>query len=289
VEELVQQVIQDPTIKIATIPDVLEIQIYRSTINLVIDALYRVLNQLHGTKIANTSHEIQLKRIDLGLKSSRKKLRQHYNERKARTITDVSDDFLEGIAEGMLSNRNINQRFLPDSIEKKLYINCLKLIFRLLEMIADCIKITVCGHDLRIAISKASVETAMENATMHMAEVDRSKLYEMAKTVGDLDHKTGKMFWLSRKKQAFLHTLHASMLALLLAILDDLMHKTCIELFSDRMVLDIVPSTTNLKNVSVGEHDLARPHKAVHQKTHPLLTFLAGVGVGVGLAFVRKG
>lgn len=290
VEDLVQQVIRDPTINIASIPDFLEIHMYRSTIKVVLNALYQMLGKIHGAKIAYTRHEIQLKRHPTreSRHTIRRKLRHQYQKSQNDT-TEISDDILEEVAEGLLSNRNINQRFLPDVIEKKLYVNCLKLIFRLLEMLADSVKVTVCGHDLQVAIfaattnnsSSSAVETALESATLRMSEVDRSKLYQMAKSAG-LNETGSKTWWLSRKKQEFLQTLHASLLGLLLAILDDLMHKTCIELFSDRMVLDIVPSSPSSEEQgwSMTMSTIYSGYAPVRPRVHRFLSFVAGIGVG---------
>jgi len=258
VEELVQQVMRDPSINIMAIPDALEAHIYRSTIKVVLDVIYELLGKLHGAKLGATEHEIQLKRCSLNptLDARRNTIRHQYQKTDFDT-TDIKEDVLEEVAEGLLSNRNINQRFLPDVIEKRLYINCLTLIFRLMEMLADSIKITVCGHDLRLSITQTTSTTTtnntlLETATIRMADIDASKLYEIAARAGLNNTRRRGWWWFSRKKLEFLQTLHASLIALLLSILDDLMHKTCIELFSDRMVLDIVPSSSSISST---EHD----------------------------------
>lgn len=292
VEDLVRQVIRDPNINIAAIPDGLETQIYRSTIKIVLHSLYGVLNQIQGARIGNTNHELQLKRISASgaVNRRRQTLKDQYTS--ASTIsTNVRDDVLENIADGLLSNHDINQRFLPDAIEKKLYINCLKLIFRLIEMITSCIKVTVCGHDIQVVVSRAAVELAMEHATVRLVEVDRSKLFEMAQSVDSLDLPPRKKWWFSRKKAEFLQTLHASLVALILAIIDDLMHRTCIELLSDRLVLDIVPSssmpevdsTTSLEKAAVPEEGHHRPQKKtkVGKATKLLAVFLLGMSTGI--------
>lgn len=280
VEDLVQQVIQDPSINIHSLPDSLEVHIYRSTIKVVLDALYHMLGKIHGTQLPSTNHELQLKRYSVENRAtSRKDIRQRYQKRVRDS--DINENILQDVAQGLLSNRNINQRFLPDAIEKRLYINCLKLVFRLLEMIADSFKVTVCGHVVRMAISTATVETAMEQAAVTMADVDSSRLFEMARSVGLEDQK--QSWWFPRKKQQFLRTLHASLLGLLLAILDDLMHRTRIELFSDRMVFDIVPSSEH--HLINHEPDVTTPQK---KQKKPLIPFLTGIVVGVAFSSLRE-
>ena len=60
VDRLVSEVTSDPTINIASIPDALERQIYSSTMQLCLNAIYRSLANVHGARLLG--HEFQLSR-----------------------------------------------------------------------------------------------------------------------------------------------------------------------------------------------------------------------------------
>jgi hypothetical protein len=61
---------------------------------------------------------------------------------------NVNEEILETTAKRLLKNPAVNQRLLPDKIEKKLYLNCLKLVFYILDALSSSFRITVCGNFL---------------------------------------------------------------------------------------------------------------------------------------------
>ena len=62
----------------------------------------------------------------------------------------LDNEELGRMAERLLANRAVNQPLVPDFVERQLYINCLKLLFRLLDALTTTLRITVCGHDLKL-------------------------------------------------------------------------------------------------------------------------------------------
>jgi len=205
---------------------------------------------------------------------------------------DVYDqEVLENVADRLLSNKAINQRLLPDVIEKKLYVNCLKLVFRLVGMIAASFRVTVCGHIVRLSITaqsqQAIQEAAVQRASLSLVAVDKDRMKEFAREAGLDSYASGWFF--ARKKQELLQNLHVSLVALILGILDDLLANTRIELLSDHVYFDIVPSE---KEVGLSESfgkvvaDTKPVHDVVTKKrswSRPLFPFLAGIGVGFAL------
>lgn len=57
-------------------------------------------------------------------------------------------------------------------MERQLYVNCLKIVFRLLDMISSSLSVSVCGHTFRLTIEKQEdfmatlAETAAQQRTM---------------------------------------------------------------------------------------------------------------------------
>jgi len=78
VELLVKEIIKDPTLNIHTIPDSLETQIYRSTVKIVLNAIYRSLSKLHGKPLPG-GHELKLGRMK-GKDLSKKRIQTQYRE-----------------------------------------------------------------------------------------------------------------------------------------------------------------------------------------------------------------
>lgn len=291
VDHLVQEVMDDPAINIPTIPDALERQIYRSTIKICLNALYHVLGDIQGKQLFG--HEFRLGRWK-GKDFSSAKINEHY-----RTFIrgdTLDDNLLEQVARRLLENKAINQRFLPDAIERKIYVNCLKLVFRLIGMIAASFCIVVCGHEIRLEISKARtmMTPVLQRAASSMTLIDKARLKEFALQAGIHEHELGEnkddsaainMSWMERmmdrRRCAHLAQVHATLFGLILGVLDDMLANTRVELLSDRITLDIVPATDASSVRSFAQS--TRISRIQH--------ISAGVGIGfaVLLALIKSG
>ena len=146
VDALVEECLSDPSINILAIPDVLEGQVYKITISLVLGLIYHLLGQLHGINIL--AHELRLSRTP-------NKDPHHQQQHKAQLLhmkSALDLSVLERIADRLLENSAVNQPLIPDFIERQLYINCLIIIFRLLDLISTSLTIRLCGHDFRLTM-----------------------------------------------------------------------------------------------------------------------------------------
>jgi len=65
---------------------------------------------------------------------------------------------LEKYINDILKNKNINNSLIPDTIERNLYINILKLIINHIKEITDTIRIEFIGHVLTIKMEKLNEE-----------------------------------------------------------------------------------------------------------------------------------
>jgi len=250
VERLVEQVLADPNFNIASIPDSLEASIYRSVIRLVFNAVYQSLGHLQGKELMG--HQFKVFRW-------RQESQQSISDTYQTLVDsqDLNDEVLVATCYRLLSNKAINQRLIPDVIERQLYLNCLKLVFRLFAMIVASLKITICGHAVQLDISRAAVlEPAVQRAAISLSAISQARVQELAEQAGyqldverekqrqpyDLSKEAGWwQRWMERRRQAFLLRLHASLWGLILGIIDDLLAHTRIELLSDRVTVDIVP------------------------------------------------
>ena len=216
VDQLVTQLLDDPSINIAVIPDAIERRIYKSTIQLTLDTVYNLVAALDGTELL--AHEIRLvdnydedddgddenkkmgnetagnieKRKDAVKLLSRGSLSTADASRKGQKEQQfVNDEVLEQVAERLLANDAINSRLVPDYIEKKVYTSCLKVVFRVLRAITSSLRITVCGHDFHFAIEPSTLLDQAErmkstfdssfHANRTLSQVDLNRLEEYAR------------------------------------------------------------------------------------------------------------
>ncbi|KAL3904532.1 MAG: hypothetical protein SGILL_010028, partial [Bacillariaceae sp.] len=168
VEELVKQCIKDPNINIGSIPDWLETQIYRATIQLTLNSVYRALHGLEGRHILG--HQIEI------LRKSRRKTRIQNDLLKIHQMSDAQEDVLEQVADRLLENKDINQPLIPDMLERKIYANCLKIVFRVLDLVAVSFRITLCGHDLNISLQPSTRMDLQQAAMQRVANSKSSQI-----------------------------------------------------------------------------------------------------------------
>lgn len=245
VEELVNECLKDPEINIGGIPDWIERQIYRVTIRLTLNALYRSLGGIHGKEILG--YEFELSRL------SRRKANLKADLNKLSKKTDAQEEILETVAKRLLQNKNINNSLIPDVVEQQLYTSCLKIVFRVLDLVADTFTICLCGHDLKLALEPSTTQDALEqsalkrSASKAISDIDVEYLTEVAREIS-MEADRGRWFWqrwLSPSDNKFIAQLHASIYCLVLGIIDDLLQNTEIHLLSDRIKFDLVESATS--------------------------------------------
>jgi len=64
----------------------------------------------------------------------------------------VSQTAIEKYVDDLLSDPNINIYYLPDSIEKPIYVNTMKMLLSILQKSLNHINIDVVGHELKFHI-----------------------------------------------------------------------------------------------------------------------------------------
>ena len=254
-DDYVDSVLSDSSINMSAIPDFVERAIYKSTVSMTANLIYKALSNVHGVELFG--HELQLQRDSPSSgKSSAIDGKQ----------VGINDKIIEQVADRLLSNSAVNQTLVPDVVERQLYINCLKLIFHLVDTMAASFCVTFCGHDLRLHFEpspKASISAASSTTKVNLAE-----LQAIARNEVESEGIYGE----------FQIQLQASLYGLVLGLIDDLLANTEIEILSDRVSIDIVKATAaagNRKETYSKSLDMASR----------LVPFSIGVGVGAAAAF----
>lgn len=301
--ELLDEILKDPTLNLSLIPDALERRIYKSTIQLTFNAFYSVLAFIDGLPFL--SHEIRCTRT-----TSTHDQREKTKGFLAGQPKNVDVDILAQIADRMLANPVINSSILPDAIERQVYVNCMIVIFRVLSIIFSSFRVTVCGHDFGLTLEPHQFEeAAMSVAAAHssLSRIDMERLKEFAEASGVPDSRSESMtegwsFWDRMwNRQEFMVQLHSSLYGLVLGILDDVLANTKIRVLSDTISLDIVPSTEKNFKQSQGDGDshgdengsASSERKDDINDDMPVAffataSFLAGLGLGVTISTIIK-
>lgn len=245
VDTLVEQILKDPSINISVIPDSVERLIYKSTIQLTVNAFYSILSGLEGTKFMAHQIHLRISRASDDNDNDNPERNRSCLLMEPSPTSDIDDLVLEEVATRLLSNKAINQRFLPDRIEHMLYTNCLKVVFRMLDILTGSLHITLCGHDIGLFLEPAAWQeiarnTAATTSSALLSDIDQEKLHEFARLEAGIEEELG--FWDSLfVPKHFVAQLHASLYGLVLAIADDMLANTKLEILSDTITFDIVP------------------------------------------------
>jgi hypothetical protein len=259
-DAFVDSVLSDSSINMSAIPDAVERAIYKSTVSMTANVIYEAVSAIHGTEVLG-GYELQLSRRQMG------KLQVGDGE-----YVGIDEAILEQVADRLLSNGAINQTMVPDLVERQLYINCLKLIFHLLDTMAASFCITFCGHDLRLHF-EPSTKSRDITAVSSTTKIDVEELQALARREVEAQGLYGE----------FQAQLQASLYGLVLGIVDDLLANTEIEILSDVIGVDIVMGAASSAATAVSSKQKKRiVRNGGAGKTNVFIPF--GLGLGVGAA-----
>ena len=97
VDELVDDILRDPSINISAVPDYIERQIYRSAIRLTLNAVYQSLSGVHGHEMLG--HEFRLQRVSAP---------KSHHQRELFLLelrSDVQEQMLEDVADRLVMSQ----------------------------------------------------------------------------------------------------------------------------------------------------------------------------------------
>jgi hypothetical protein len=291
VDAFVDQILQDPSINIPGIPDAVERLVYKSTIRLVLNIFYWGLSKLHGFTLLDHEIVLQVERNDTPLVLG--------DWKTYHSGVNVQDEVLEMVADRLLVNQAVNASLVPDSIERPLYINSLRLVFRLLDILTASFRLKVCGHELLLDLVPQSYKQqprgnvlATATSTGHtlsssLTRIDLDKIRQVARRhagIRETDKSQLSLWQQISVQDEFLAQLHACIYALILGIADDVLANTEISLLSDNILLDLVPAKETNDSM---QRDLAELERMDTTTTNSgaggfhATSFLMGCGVGL--------
>ena len=251
VNSYVEEFLADPNINIKSVPDSVERIIYTSTVRLTLNTVYEVASWFHGTEVLG--HRLVLSRTNSVPPEDKLDLEINTGSNK------LNVDILEAMADELLQNKVINQRWLPDIIEKQIYVNCLRIVFTIIDRISETMAFHICGHHLHLSFEPVNEDRARELVKRHTSstiEIDEKALDvyidEMVQESHDASPTTGIMSYLPGY-MIFLKTLHKTLYSLILAILDDILSKTELLVLEDSIRIQLVPERVYAAQVLTNE------------------------------------
>jgi hypothetical protein len=229
IQAFFEQVLADSSMNVKGIPDVLEAELYRMTVRLVLDMVYSSIGAMHGMEFL-AGHQIELKR------------RRETADEAATSLlffkenSGIDDAILEQVADRLLQNKAVNYTAVPDFVERQIYSNCLKLVFRLLDTLANTFCITICGHELRIYF-----DPIRDNPSMmvdRLAAITTAVAAPSAKSRINIEVLTAQLS--NTSSSLFQQQVLLSVYTLVLSIIDDVLANSEIKLLYDRVSFDVV-------------------------------------------------
>jgi len=113
----------------------------------------KLLNELHKKNNIKDQYDLN------GLCNNNSK-----NKNREISLNELSKKQIEILVNKLLADENINIKYLPDWVERQLYINVINLIINLLEQLLSGASVNMMGHTLGFTLSPQKLvnETVIE-------------------------------------------------------------------------------------------------------------------------------
>jgi len=292
IQMLVDEIMHDKDTNILLLPDNIEAGLYRNTVRLTLNAIYNLLKGTDGTEFM-MGHKFKLR---------------HYPDTVGRTeafdrvakSNHVNMKVLGEVADRLLQNKNINQPLIPDALERQIYINCLKVVMRILDILQGSLQINLCGHSIGLFLGNSTPpmatpsEKSLQRASSIISKVSRKDMLRYQKQAGVVETSGGLFSFWGKQKRAMVNQVHATMFGLVLQIVQDMLDQSTIELVGvGKIIMDLVPSSAENKTnnqTSVDFQQTTWPTWRLQQprvsRKKRMSTFVSGMGVGAVLVFL---
>lgn len=278
IQMLVDEIIHDKETNIFLLPDKIEAGLYRNTVRMTLNAIYNVLKGTDGQPFL-LGHKFNLRHYPASLgKTEAFQQVAHSNH--------VNMKILEEVADRLLQNKNINQPLIPDVLERQIYVNCLKVVMRVLDILRGSLRITFCGHSIGLTLENGDMhippDQSLRRASSIISKVSREDLLKYQQDSGLMEeHKGWFSFW-GKQKRAMMNQVHATMFGLVIQIVQDMLDSSTIELVGvGKIVMDLIPATGDGTNqTAFGPPFRFPPFRRPQEKKKTFGTFVSGMGVG---------
>lgn len=255
VNRYVDAILADPDINMRFVPDSAERVVYASTVRITLNVVYEALSDLHGMELLG--HVIELERHGPGHHARAAEILL------ASGVGAVDLAVLEALADELLRNTAVNQRWIPDVVERQVYTICLRLVFTILDAVADTLAIRLCGHELKLSFQPLTADQARsfakksaERARVSVGScrerltIDEDALEKLVKQAVDESRHAleasgtvgSSMFAQLPLYTSFLKALHRTLYSLMVGILDELLFESELVILEDRIHVRLVPA-----------------------------------------------
>eukprot|EP01041_Mallomonas_annulata_P010746 gene10746-22447_t len=137
IKHLVENLIHRPDHKISAIPENLLKHLYLFTTELILDSIMLGIWSLEGIQIFG--HHLEFELIN------------GEEPYKMPPLPSLDKKALSDLVDILLAKKGANISWLPDSIEKTLYLNILIIIFTMIELLSSSLELHIIGHILSIS------------------------------------------------------------------------------------------------------------------------------------------
>lgn len=283
VDQLIDLLLADPRFNIVVLPDALEKQIYRSVIYLLLETLMSLVWHLNGLKFLH--HEIELELIYDNIPIS------------ISNLETVDVTAIEKLVDELLKDNEMNIAWLPDSIEKSLYVTVLFLIFTVIEVVASSIEVTLIGHALKLSFGPngegfqklhEKFKATLRNASSSGSRSQAWRSTVAAETPAERAHLINEMVdkAMNRSKtdptlqgqqqgqglsfipQVAEKALYVTIYSMILCVVEEVFDSTSIRLLGDIILLKLVPaSDDDSDNKIIAKKDEIRFDNSIAQSS----------------------
>mmetsp|Transcript_19300 Transcript_19300/g.31073 ORF Transcript_19300/g.31073 Transcript_19300/m.31073 type:complete len:208 (-) Transcript_19300:1368-1991(-) len=205
----------------------------------MLNAVYFAMSSLDG--ISFLSHQIKIQRV-----TKKETQKEETKGFLAEQTKFVYVTVLEEVTDRLLANPAIDAKMLLDAIERKIYVNCMVVISRVLAVIVNSFRLTVCGHVFGLTLEPHQFEDSAMNVVAHslLSRIDIDKWQEFAESCGipreDSETMTEGFSLLNRiwNRIEFMANLQACLYSLVLGILNDMLTNSKTKILLDDISLE---------------------------------------------------
>lgn len=108
--------------------------------------------QIECLKEINREQRADMDRLVSALKNGDKNV----NSTEHNTKMSISLAEIDKIVEDMIKNEKVNIKYLPDFIEKRIYMNVFRVLMNVIQQISSTTKMEFLGHELNLQLTRPS-------------------------------------------------------------------------------------------------------------------------------------
>lgn len=209
-----------PACNTVAIPDSIERQVYGSVVRLIVDSIYHALGGLHGVPLLGNQICLHLSQVPPPPPTA--------------DPTPVSREALDAVVTRLLANESLNYYWLPDRVERQLYLNVLHIAFSVIDDFAAAISLSLLGFELVLDLRPKPRSEWVAASGLHH-KVDETLVARLTDAQ------------LARTNQALIpdaleRQLYSNIYRLTMSLLNEVFDSVGLQLFGSEISLELRPS-----------------------------------------------